>query len=333
MSLMPPLAEALRGGRAEFNRRFAEAQHRYPGLDAQAFTALLAGPVDRMIARVAGVDPGAVAATVDSVYDIGISLLAQRWIGPNGRAPGIVELWLAVAEAAPQHLAQAPTRLLAGLANAMVHWWAQGGGEPWAHAMTRLAARARGPEELLRAGQVAAWRMGMAHYRESALERLRSLDRELGALALDVALGAWDEGIYAQLQQDRWFQPGAMQDRQQAAFERQVGAFIGFGGRFSEPPVVAARAGVLIFQSGSERYQLYADAYGATLHALVEAPIRAAIRLPAGFALDGPMLTGPGLQLALADRGVVTSAAASGDTLVLTHAWSHAATLISLPRT
>ena len=85
MSVSTALAEVLRGGRAEFNRRYAEAQHRYPGLDAQAFNDYLSGPVDQLVTQVARSDAAAVAALVEAAYDIGLTLHAQRWIGPGAR--------------------------------------------------------------------------------------------------------------------------------------------------------------------------------------------------------------------------------------------------------
>ncbi|MFO1493815.1 MAG: hypothetical protein U1F26_04050 [Lysobacterales bacterium] len=330
MSVSAPLAEVLRGGRVEFNRRYAEAQHRYPALDAQAFGDYLSGPVDQIATAIARSDSSAVAAVVDAAFELGLSLHAQRWIGPGARTAGIVETWMALAQHAPQQLAQAPLRVLAAVANALVHWWGQGGGAPWARTLLRVAARARTPEDLLRAGQVAAWRHGMAHYRDSALERLRTLDRELASLVLEVPLEQWDENMLTRLQQDRWWRPDAGSDRRAASLAGNVGEFIGYGGRFAEPPVVAQRAGQLLLQSGQERYALYADAYGAQLHAVAEAPLRAALRLPAGYSLDQGVLIGPGVRIALGDRGEITSAAADAHTLVLTHAWSHAATLIAL---
>lgn len=330
MSVSTALAEVLRGGRSEFNRRYAEAQHRYPALDAQAFGEYLAGPVDQIAAAVARSDSSAVAAVVDAAFELGLSLHAQRWIGPGARTAGIVETWQALAQQAPQHLTQAPLRVLSALANALVHWWGQGGGAPWARTVLRLAARARNPEDLLRAGQVAAWRHGMAHYRDSALERLRTLDRELAALVFEVPLAQWEESTLSRLAQDRWWRPDVGSDRRAASLAGSVGEFIGYGGRFPQPPLVALRAGQLLLQSGQERYALYADAYGANLHAVAEAPLRASVQLPSGFRLDDGVLSGPGVRIALGDRGAITSAAASADTLVLTHAWSHAATLIAL---
>lgn len=330
MRVSAPLAEVLRGGRAEFNRRYAEAQHRYPALDAQAFSDYLVGPVDQIASAVARSDGAAVAAVVDAAFELGLSLHAQRWIGPGARTAGIVETWTALAQHAPQHLVQAPMRVLAALANALVHWWGQGGGAPWARTLLRVAVRARTPEDLLRAGQVAAWRHGMAHYRDSALERLRTLDRELASLVLEVPLEQWDETMLTRLHQDRWWRPDAGSDRRAASLAGSVGEFIGYGGRFAEPPIVAFRAGQLLLQSGQERYALYADAFGATLQAVVETPLRAAVQLPTGFRMDDGVLSGPGVRIALGDRGAITSAAASADTLVLTHAWSHAATLVAL---
>ncbi len=330
MTLCPSLADVLRGGRSEFNRRFALAQQRYPGLDAAAFSALLAGPVSAIVERVVRIDAGAAAALVDALYDTSLALLGQRWIGPGGRAPSVVSGWELLSEHAPALLAQQPQALIISIANALSHWSAQGGGDDWLLTLAELASRARSPDDLLRAGQVAAWRQGLAHYRSSALERARTLDRELLALALGVAPENWHESMLVRLHAERWYRPDQPDAAAAPKVVGQVGAFVGFGGRFEEPPLAGEIGGELLLDSGSARFSLYADAYGANVQAHGDGQLLAAQRLPQGWRIDGGTLIGPGCSFAFEDRGAITSAAHSADTLVVTHAWSHAATLVAL---
>lgn len=326
----PALIEALRGGRPEFNRRFALAQQRYPAIEPASFSELLGGPIELIVERVQQVDSGALPALIDTLYDTTLALLGQRWIGPGGRAPALVSGWELLAEHAPGLLAQQPQALITAIANALVHWSAHGGGDDWLLTLADLAARARSPEELLRAGQIAAWRHGLAHYRDSALERAQTLDRELLALALGVSTDGWQDSMLKRLHAERWYRPDLPETEPTPRVAGQVGAFIGFGGRFEEPPLCGVIDGELLLDSGSARFSLYADAYGANVQAHGDGQLLAAQSLPKGWRIDGSTLIGPKQRFDFADKGTITSSASNADTLVVTHAWSHAATLVAL---
>lgn len=330
MTLTPAFAEVLRGGRAEFNRRFAIGQQRYPTLDPAEFSELLSGPVDAIVGAVARVDNGAVPALADSLFDLCLALLGQRWIGTGGRAPALLAGWQLLADKAPALLAQQPQKLLTAIANALVHWPAFGGGEPWLRTLATLAERARSADELLRAAQVAAWRHGMVHYRDSALERARQLDRELLALALSVAPADWQDEILLRMARDRWYRPDKPPLQRPCALMR-VGAFVGYGGRFVEPPVAGSIDGELLLHSGGQRYSLHADVYGANVQPHSEGKLAPAHELPVGWQIEGSVLVSPGKRFAFVEHGDITSSAVSSDTLVLTHAWSHALTVVALP--
>jgi hypothetical protein len=330
MPLTPALAEVLRGGRAEFNRRFGVAQQRYPGVDAAAFSEFLSGPLDAIVGKVAGVDGASVPALVDVLYELGLALLGQRWIGPGARAPAIVGGWELLADSAPALFARQPAALAAAVANALVHWSAHGGGGDWLATLGALASRARSADELLHAGQVAAWRHGLAHYRESALERARTLDRELLALALGVSLDDWQDRMLLSLTIDRWYRPD-LPPAKAPRVAAQVGAFVGFGGRFGEPPVVGTINGELLLHSGGQRYSVHADAYGANVQPHSDGKLAATRVLPEGWRIEVGVLISPRKRFEFTERGAIVSSACIDNLLVLTHAWSHSATVLALP--
>ena len=331
MSVSPAFAEVLRAGRAEFNRRHAQARHRYPGMDDEAFLALLGGPIDALVAQVAAVSAQAVPRVVDSIFDITLGLVGQRWLGPGGRAPGIIDLWLAMAQNAPQFIAQDPQRLLSATANAQVHWSQHGDGLAWSQTLITLATRAPNVDELLRAGQVAAWRHGLAHYRESALERARQLPRELTALAFGVGLRQWEDHFLDQMQADRWFRPDQPDAHARPAVVAKVGAFIGFGGGFEAPPLASMNGNDLLLQTGKAQFLVFADAYGSSLQPTCGPAVVSAQALPAGWRMQAGELIHRGGRLNFSKDGPITSAVARADTLLVTHAYTHAATVIALP--
>lgn len=329
MTLTPAFTEVLRGGRAEFNRRFAVGLQRYNGIDPAAFSELLTGPVDHIVGTVAKVDNGAVPALADALFDLSLALLGQRWIGTGGRAPAVLTGWELIADKAPGLLAQQPQSLLTAIANALVHWSSFGGGEYWLRTLATLAPRARSADELLRAGQVAAWRHGLAHYRDSALERARQLDPELLALALTVPPADWKDEMLTRMARNRWYRP----DKPPQAAPRvmlRVGAFVGYGGRFAEPPLVGSIDGELLLHSAGQRYSLHADVFGANVQAHSDGKLAPAHELPPGWRIEGSVLLSPEKRFPFAEHGAITSSAVTIDTLVLTHAWSHGATVVAL---
>jgi hypothetical protein len=329
MSVGAALAGALRSGREEWNRRHAEARHRWPALADEAFREWLTGTTDRVTGAVAGVDAGAVPATVDALYDIGLALLGQRWIGPEGRAPQIGAAFEELAAAAPALLAQAPHALLVALANALVHWQAHADSDPWRARFLAACRAARTPDEALRAGQVAAWVCGLVQYRDSALERVATLDAALLAAVLDIAPEAIDSGMRERLARERWYRPDREDRLPRVA--GHLGDFVGYGGRFPQPPLAVAQGSRLVLQSAGQGFEVWADAFGSALHAAAAVPGRPGLSLPAGWRVESQVLNGPGLRFDAGPWGGISSAASAGELLVLTHPLSHAATLIALP--
>lgn len=329
MSVGAALAGALRSGREEWNRRHAEARHRWPALADEAFRDWLTGTTDRVTSAVARVDAGAVPGTVDALYDIGLALLGQRWIGPEGRAPQIGTAFEELAATAPALLAQAPRALLVALANALVHWQTFGDSIPWRARFLAACGAARTPDEALRAGQVAAWACGLVQYRDSALERVATLDATLLAAVLDIAPEAIDSAMRERLARERWYRPDREDTLPRVA--GRLGDFVGFGGRFAQPPLAVAQGSRIVLLSAGQGFEVWADAYGSALHAAPDGPVRPGLSLPAGWRVEGPVLNGPGIRFDAGPLGGISSAASAGELLVLTHPLSHAATLIALP--
>lgn len=330
MSLPSVCVDLLRGGRAEFNRRFELARHQFPQLDADAFLAYLRAPVAPLVAKVDAAQAGSGARTLDALYDIGLALLGQRWIGPTPRQALIESTWSALAERAPVLLAADPRRLLAATANALVHFASDGDGAGWSRTWLALAERARAPDALLRAGQVAAWRHGLAHFRDSALQQAGAVEDELLAIVFDLPRGGWRSEWLPALRRDRWFQPGedALVRPYPAA---RVGAFVGFGGVFAAPPLAVAGAHGLLLLDGPRLHALHADAYGASLHPIAAKAGGASASMPTGWSADGAVLQIGRTTINLASGGAITSVAMFGDTAVVTQSLTHAATVLALP--
>jgi hypothetical protein len=248
------LAEVLRSDRAELNARFAAARHASPSLDPEAFASVLVELVAPLVEVCEGALPGSARRVGSELYDIALELTAQgRILGPVRSA------WSDLLPALAAHVSAEPRRVAGGVLNAVVTLEQAPGARPdeWADRMRAAAPRCADAETLLRAGQVAAWRAGMAGYRTTALDLAATLPPDV----LPAVLGAGAEHLDG-LRADPWFDPADAVARPPV----RVGAFRGFGGTFVRPPVLEPAldpaTGAVVAVDGTERWLVLADAFG-----------------------------------------------------------------------
>jgi hypothetical protein len=203
-------------------------------------------------------------------------------------------------------VADEPRLVVGSLANAVVHLERAGVPvEPWLARV--LAAAPSDTATLLGVGQVAAWTVGLAPARTSALDVAARLDGDALAAALGTAASLEAAATVERLRADRWWRPdgagaidasagsgaappwGPPSVPAGARVVARVGGFRGFGGPFLEPPVVVAGDAEILVRSGAAAWTLHADAFGAALTRTTDgspAPptaAHAADALPAGI--------------------------------------------------
>ncbi|HEX8905340.1 MAG TPA: hypothetical protein VF771_10885, partial [Longimicrobiaceae bacterium] len=245
----------------------------------------------------------------------------------------IDEGWRTVAPAAAALVAAAPELVLASLSNALHQLAATPGARPaeWMSAMATLAPQCQDSTVFLALGQVAAWRAGMAHFRQGALAAADALPETLALQAVGAGGGRWAE-IRERLRADPWFDPAHPEGGFVPRVVARAGAFRGFGGIFTEPPRVGAAGDHFVIASGGECWLLTADAFGATFHRATPGDLAhpQPPGLPEGVAVDGSGVTVHGARCNLPELGEITSAVAIGGTLAITSALTHAVVLISI---
>lgn len=330
------LERFLRAGRHELNARFAEGRLRHPDLDPEAFRAFLHDAVDPLVAAIDRIAPARTAEVAESAFDLALEIVGQRLGAVDDGAHGIVDGWRRVLALAPEPVATSSRRVLTAITNA-AHQLAttpQVRAGQWIDDMSRLAPRCPDPDTLLRTGQVAAWRAGMAHYRAGALAAAQLLPESLALEAVGAPPSArWSE-IASKLATSPWFDPA--DPATATAYPRVVstpGDFRGFGGHFVEPPRVAVSGDSFHLFSGGEQWLMTADRFGATFHrarADESEALAPADALPAGLRKRTKGIEWSGETLAVVPRGEITSAAATATTLALTWSHSHRVTLVAL---
>ncbi len=326
-----PLASVLRSGRELFNTRFSQAARRFPQLDAARVRAFLTSVVGPVAGRL-DLSPDTLSGWVQAAYEVGLELAGEGLVGTEGRRSAIESAWIEVLPRLPVDVRAAHAVVLPALSNA-AHQLSRAKGArvgDWITTLADAAPFCTSTETLLRAGQVLAWRAGMAHYREGALERAKQLPLELTRRLLRIPPGERVEGVLTRLEADRWYDPadtGVSTPPLPLQPVKQLGAFRGFGGDFLQPPVVAALDDQLYVASGDGCWLLVADIFGHSLHrcaASEQALVQTALERP----MASPVVI-DGRPLAVDLPGEVTRVAVTSHTVAVTSAFTHRVQLIA----
>lgn len=335
-------AEILAARRGRFNSQFAEVRRYRPGLDGAAFAAHLTQLVGPAVERVADRRPDQAEAVAESLYELSLDLVAREFLGPHSRYPALAEGWANVFTLLPDRLAEAPWRFPGAITNALYNLAATPGAHPrdWMQAIVTFSEACADVGELLAAGQVAAWRAGLAHYRLSALERCHTLPPKVAGLALGLPASEARslsskarDTLIDTLLADPWRDPAnsAPIDKAGLQIVARVGAFRGFGGLFLAPPKVSSPGGQFVVSDGGDHWLLFADRFGATFQRAAAVPQASSKMSKPYFQvnLQGQVTKG-NLQASFPELERSQSSAANDSTLAVTTALSHAVTLIAV---
>jgi hypothetical protein len=328
-------ASVLRAERATLNAQYSEARRLYPNLDAEALAGFLVTTVDPLVSAVARVRPDRAADVALAAYGLALELVGQKLAGAGSSHRLIEEGWQGLLTKNALLTASAPGRILAGVSNALLNLAATPGTRAgqWLTDLERLAPRCEDAELLLKAGQVTAWRAGLAHYRQSALATANSLPEPLALAAVGAPADSRWLDVHNRLLADPWCDPARLTDKPGLRVTAQAGAFRGFGGLFTEPPRVAAAGGQFLVRSGNDGWVLTADLFGVTFHRATTDEYEAARQssaLPAGLKVNGSKFEYRGQKFAVPALGDFTSVAANATTLALTSSLTHSVVLMAL---
>ena len=326
------VAEAIEARRDRLNVKYAAARKGGSGIDGEAFLGHLAGAIGPTVDAVAAVIPERAGATLEELYDVSLELFSAGVLGASAKYPVVADVWARLLPAVPGLVMRDPRRVSASLSNAAFNLARTAGARPeqWLGQMIAIAPSCQGVGQLLECGKIAAWRAGMAHYRQGALTAAKVLPAALAAAALHLPPATSGERLQSlaeAMATDPWFDPTS--DGAPAVREvRRVGAFRGFGGEFLRPPSVWASSGQLFVSDGEGNWQLVADLHGQVLVRNEAAP-------PAGPMPAGVGVTRDGLVRWLDQQAVIrtlanpSAVAFDGRTLAVTLPTSHHVFLVA----
>ncbi len=339
----------LAARRAYFNARFAEKLLTRPDLDGDAFLNGLREYVVPVVEAVAQIKDDAALVVGQILYDIALDLFADGLLvsyGTNAvsfpaavnvaavnvaaNVQYVMRVWSELLPHTAPFLIQQPQRVAASLVNAAYNLSQTPAARPlqWIEIMRALVPLCAEAETFLQAGQVAAWRAGMAHYRLGALQILKTLDEKMagaifGVDAVDV------NALHYALMANPWHLPGTERTPLRSLqIVKRVGAFCGFGGTFLAPPRVMWTNEGFVARDGDENYLVFADAFGATLHR-VEQTRAENIASPFKLNREG-VVSAKGLTMKFPELANATSFAANQNTLAVTTELTHTVYVVAV---
>ena len=335
-------AEYLEKDRDFYNARFSQVQRLNQTLSADEFMSHLSDTVAPLVKRAAEIDREKAEALCRRLYDVSLNLFSKGCLGSRTRHPVIGAAWKELLPLSAELLLKSPDNVVARVSNALYNLSMEKGADErqWLETMKQVAAWP-GPldsELLLEAGKAAAWRCGMAHYRDGALVACDNLPDEIFKVVFRIPADATKgeiEAVRALLKSDRWFDPSLRDDKKikPLSVVRAVGGFAGFGGLFATPPGTTARDGDIYFYDDASHWVLYADAFGACMHRRGKGqPGPPALDCrPFAVRKDGFVEKGEAINI-FPELANFESAAATPDTLAVCIPRSHFAFLIAQRR-
>jgi len=261
------LAAVLLRGREDFNQRFLRARHHNRRLSAERFSKVLRGQAAPVAQAVAAIVPARLDATVSALYDNCLQLTGLDLLGPGSHMPAMDLAFERLLPVAAPLIAKSPDRVIGSVANAVYNLTMEPAADAlrWIDTMTTVGQDCEDVDRFLRAGQVAAWACGMAHFRSSVLTAAAKLP--LGLLL--PIFGLDGEAAAVRLLEDLadpWYVPSRPHEQtRELRLVARTGGFIGFGGPFANPPEVARFGDRLYAFDHQHAWWIFADAFGVVL--------------------------------------------------------------------
>lgn len=275
-SLSAPFLHEVKNHRELLNQLFKQQSHLAGGIDGTAFLQHLARNVAPVVTSVAHVMPECAGQTLVQVYELSLSLMGQRIIGPDSQNRLVILTWRELLPKLAKLIARDAANVVGSVTNVVYNMNRQTGvkTEWWLDEMVSLAPGLESAKQLFECAQVIAWRAGLVQFRSAAIETARTMEPSLAR----AALGLSDEIEPARLAdlldcllQDRWFdlestsEAKPISDRSLQIVGRE-GGFRGFEGRFIHPPCLRLQNGSIIAADADSSWQILADRYGSLVH-------------------------------------------------------------------
>jgi len=282
-------AKVLEAQRGRFNAKFAHARRFIRHLDGKDFLDHLADVVEPIAAKAEKAPGARIDEIIDDLFDLSLELFSIGGLGKNKRYPLVEKAWRELLPKIPHLIAEAPRKLVAAISNAICNLSTEKNADElrWLNLMQAIAPMFGEVEVFLKTGAVAAWRFGMAHYRDGALASCENIPLPILSKIFGFKNEMKDSDLLSALQRiqnDRWYDPSIEPEKEKSGLTivKKTGGFKGFGGLFVSPPRVMVSDGRFFLFDAEHNWMLHADVFGTTF-------LRAGKGPPPGSASSSPV--------------------------------------------
>lgn len=273
MAVLSPsvFTEALTRNRERLNTKFIYARQMFPQLDSGVFSGCLTQMVQPVVLTMEDESEEVIDRVLEVLYDFSLDLIGKGYLGPKGKYPELLFAWEKLFCSASHLLRQDPRLFAGSVLNAVYNLSSlqEQRSKQWTELMQMLSGDCDTISLFLDAGKVAAWRCGLAHYRQAALEIAETLKPSILARILELPPEADPVAVLDAIKNDPWLTPAAAltKDSQQSQLKvaRVLGTFRGFGGVMLRPPHVQLLDNEIFASDNENSYLVSADVFGGTL--------------------------------------------------------------------
>jgi hypothetical protein len=273
MSIDKTLAKILEEERSQLNQMYYTYKLNFPSLEPEAFKSLFIDFVMPLLTTIeVNLPYSNVKQTVVLLYEVLLKLLGKDFLGKNSKYPDfgniLKETFLSIPNTLALSNAIIPSVINAIYNISVVH---DKNARDWKDSMLRVSTATNDPDIFLKAGMLASWKCGLAHYRVSALEIAGTLPEDILYLIFDTKKIKDQKPMQTAIDSmlnDPWlsFENALDAGYKKTGFEiRVVDKFSGYGGKVTRQPNISFVNGDFILSMGATDYKLFSDIYGSVL--------------------------------------------------------------------
>lgn len=284
----------LEENRAELNQKFLNSKLYYPKLDAENFKRIICDVMAPALEACSDLPQDKFNLFAKALYNTSLELYGKEYIGESTKFVDYYLYWQELVVQLSKIISQSPAQMIAALSNALYSLSIvyEGRLEEWVKILIRVSQTSSNYKVLLDAGKLASWRCGLAHFRISALELAKTMDKEIVSIIFDIPKDTDYnlEGVISKMLANPWLAMGDAilpTNKKLDLVCQKVGGFTGLGSKFKYIPVVTQcneneftievnystkGDGNSKLSKQTEFFRLFADAYGTSIIPCKEKP-------------------------------------------------------------